>query len=288
MVSSNIIVGVPPGVQDQQSERKPSLFADMRAGAADIRQGWEHRQVWRALALNDVTTRYRRTVLGPFWLTLQMAMWVIGIGLLYSQLFQRPIETFLPFVAAGILMWSFLSGITVEGGSVFIAAQGYIKSAALPLSTYAYRVTMHQIILFLHSMVVIFAVLIVFGVVPSWSATWSVPLSFALATVNGFMACLWLGCATARFRDIQPFTAATMSLLMFLSPVFWSPGQLNRPAWAVAWNPYAWFIQTFREGLIGEAVVWPWWFLIFGLTVVNAAVTLIVFGRCRRRIAYWV
>lgn len=288
MVQSTIIVG-PRAVDGGQAKAKShSLVADIRSALTDIRQGWAHREVWRALAFNDITTRYRRTILGPFWLTLQMAMWIVGIGLLYSQLFKLDIVTFLPFVATGILMWSFLSGVTVEGGSAFIGSQGYVRSTSLPLSTYAYQVTLRQMILFLHSAVVIFVLLIALRVVPSWPAIWTVPLCCGLAAINGFLLCLWLGPASTRFRDLQPFTAAAMNLLMFLSPVFWSPGQLGRPVWALAWNPFAWFLQAFREGLLAEPTVGIWWVLIGGLTVVNAVVALVVFGRSRHRIAYWV
>lgn len=282
-----IIVGRRPTVAMPAPET-PTLTRSMSGALTDIRQGWARRDVWRALALNDITTRYRRTILGPFWLTLQMAMWIVGIGLLYSQLFKLDTVTFLPFVATGLLMWSFLSGVTAEGGSAFINSQGYVKSTSLPLSTYAYQVTLRQMILFLHSAVVILILLVALRTVPSWQALYTVPLSCGLAVVNGFFVCLWLGPATTRFRDLQPFTAAAINLLMFLSPVFWSPGQLDRPVWALAWNPFAWFLQAFREGLVAGPIGLSWWVFIGVFTIGNVIVALVVFGRSRHRIAYWV
>ena len=37
-------------------------------------------QLWAYLGLQDIKLRYRRSILGPFWITLSMAMTIIGGG----------------------------------------------------------------------------------------------------------------------------------------------------------------------------------------------------------------
>ena len=45
-----------------------------------------------SLAWHDVTSRYRGSVLGPFWITLSMGLMVLGIGFLYASLFNLPLH----------------------------------------------------------------------------------------------------------------------------------------------------------------------------------------------------
>ena len=43
--------------------------------------------LWIRLGWNDILYRYRRSTLGPFWSTANIAITVIALGLVYSQLF---------------------------------------------------------------------------------------------------------------------------------------------------------------------------------------------------------
>src|SRR5580692_7735728 len=68
-----------------------------RAGAwADIVTGVVLWRLWGRLGWNDILQRYRRSVLGPFWLTASMAIMVVSLGVIYAELFNQPIDDFLP------------------------------------------------------------------------------------------------------------------------------------------------------------------------------------------------
>ena len=45
--------------------------------------GW---RTWWLMASQDIRLRYKRSAIGPFWLSVAMAVQVIGIGLLFSQI----------------------------------------------------------------------------------------------------------------------------------------------------------------------------------------------------------
>ena len=50
-------------------------------------------------------SRYRGSILGPFWITLSMGLMVVGIGVLYANLFGVALHDFMPFVALGIVFF---------------------------------------------------------------------------------------------------------------------------------------------------------------------------------------
>jgi len=90
-------------------------FRDLRAsiGRADL--------AW-SLAWHDVSSRYRGSILGPFWITLSMGLMVVGIGVVYANLFGIALKDFLPLVALGIVFFGSISGTVTEGCETFVQA----------------------------------------------------------------------------------------------------------------------------------------------------------------------
>src|SRR5690606_38293826 len=85
------------------------------------------------LGWQDVRQRYRRSVLGPFWLTISMGIMIFTIGVVFGHIFKTPMQEFLPFLAIGLILWGFISSVITEGCMGFIAAEGIIKQLPIPL-----------------------------------------------------------------------------------------------------------------------------------------------------------
>ena len=64
---------------------------------------------WWTLACNDVRLRYRRTTLGPLWITVGLAATVSSVGLLYGSLFGNRLSDYLPYFATGLVVWAFIA-----------------------------------------------------------------------------------------------------------------------------------------------------------------------------------
>ncbi len=64
--------------------------------------------------LQDIKQRYRRSVLGPLWISITMAVIATAMGILYGALFGADLPMFLPYVATGLLIWNFINGAVLE------------------------------------------------------------------------------------------------------------------------------------------------------------------------------
>ena len=89
-----------------------SLGAQMRAAAGDVAEGIRRWRSWTYLAVESVKNQYRRTVIGPWWLTLQTAAYVFGLAILFGAIFRRPLDEFVPYVAGGFIGFQLLAGLT--------------------------------------------------------------------------------------------------------------------------------------------------------------------------------
>ena len=85
-----------------------------RLALADIVDGARNYPVWWILAWQDIRQRYRRSVLGPFWITLTMMATIAGMGPLYAALLKIDARDFIPYLALGLIAWGLVSSIILE------------------------------------------------------------------------------------------------------------------------------------------------------------------------------
>ena len=100
----------------------------------DLVAGFGKRELWLHLGWQDIKQRYRRSVLGPFWITIATGATAVAMGLLYSKLFKLPLAEHLPYVTLGLIIWNLINAAILEGADVFVANEGLIKQLPTPLS----------------------------------------------------------------------------------------------------------------------------------------------------------
>jgi len=266
-----------------------------RKAADDLAGGWRQRQLWGHLGWQDIRQRYRRSVLGPIWITISMAVTAVALGILYAGLFDTELSLMLPHVLVGFIVWAFISGCIAEGSEVFIANEGLIKHLPAPLSVHVYRLVWRHTLFFAHNMAVYAVMLFVFPQALKWTAVAVVP-ALVLLALNGAWVALSVGIITTRFRDILPITQSIVQLMFFLTPIVWIYDELvNSPNPAIAerarlaeFNPFLHFVEIIRRPLLGQDQLWRHWVVVLAITVVGWALTLVVLRRYRSRISYWV
>ena len=260
--------------------------AQFLSAIADFRSGLALWRLWVRLGWNDILHRYRRSVLGPFWLTASMGIMVIVPGVLYARLFQARIENFLPFLCVGLLVWNLVSSFLTEGGDLFVGAKSYIKQIRLPYSVYVYRSAWSKLIVFAHNSLVYAGVMLYFGLWPGRAGLLAMP-GLLVVVVNGALAGLLVGMASARFRDIPQIILSSVPILFFVTPIMWKP-ELLRDQTLVTFNPFYHLIEIVRAPLLGTVPSPDTYFAVMVMTLVNVAISGAIFARFRSRISYWV
>lgn len=253
---------------------------------SDVAAGMRHRNVWAMLAWAEIRQRYRRSTLGPFWLTLSMAITIAGMGPLYGRLFNQNISSYIAFLAVGLVVWTLISGIILESSAGFVASEGFIKEFNLPLSVYILRVVWRNLIVFAHNFVVVVVVLLFFPPSLGWSLV-IVPISLFLIAINGLLVGLLLGIFCTRFRDIQQIVQSVVSIVFFLTPVMWRPEMLGNKAWILNFNPFYFFVESVRAPLLGNPIGAPVWLGLGTTTIALSVLAMAFYGKYRHKIAYW-
>lgn len=240
------------------------------------------------LGLQDVRQRYRRSKLGPFWITISMGVMIGMIGLIFGQVMNNPMHDYLPFLATGIIFWTFISSSVTEGASSFIDGQGMIRQLNLPLTLYPMRVIWRNIIILGHNLLILPIAMMVVGKGLSWNIFWMIP-GFVILVVNVFWVSLFLGVVCTRFRDMPQIVNSLLQVLFYLTPVIWMPGALSGKTKMMILepNPVYHLIELVRAPVLGHMPTIMNWGVGIGLALLGLFVSFAFFGQYRKRIAYW-
>ena len=258
-----------------------------RAALEDLWKGLGRYDMWSRFASHDIRQRFRRSVLGPFWLTFSMGIMVAALGLVFGTLFQQDIRETLPYIATGLIFWGLLTSCISEGTTIFIGNESYIRNVPLPLSVHVYRMLMRNVIIWAFNMVIYLLVLLFFGISPGWTVLLVIPGMVFFAINMSWMA-LAAGILSTRYRDIPQVIMNLIQVVFFVTPVFWSIEALpTRPAF-VHFNPMYHLLEVVRAPLLGKVPSVESWISVTALTIVGLVVSAYLYRRAYARIAYWV
>ena len=283
MTNSN---GVVMPSRDVAAARRQDKLSALDLAVGDLVAGLQGWRLWGLMGWNDIRERYRRSMLGPFWLTLSMGILVGTLGLLYGVLFGIPIDEYLPFLALGFLAWALISGVITDGCTVFIDSEHFIKQIKLPLSTFVYRILWRNYIIFAHNFVIYLVVAVVFGIWPGMAALLLLP-GLGLLAINAVWIGLLFGMVCTRFRDVPQIVTSLLQVAFFLTPVIWMPELLGNRIALVHANPFFHFIELVRAPLLGHIPGALTWTVTVALTVGGWVLTLVFLRRFRNRVPYW-
>ncbi len=255
---------------------------------ADFIDGMTAWRMWGRLGWQEIKRRYRRTVIGPFWNTLSLGIFMVALGIVWSALWHQNPKTYMPFLASGLLAWNMVAAIVSEGCVTFVAGEGLIKQLRFPYSLLACSVAWRNLIVFFHNLVIFLAVAVYGGVHPTKATLLAVPGLF-LIWFNGVWVATVLGMICARYRDIQQVIISILQISMFVTPIFFTTEQLGprlTKYFATA-NPLYQYVDIVRSPLLGKYPTMLTWEFVFVGTIVGWGVTLWTYSRFRRRVAYW-
>ena len=84
----------------------------MNLAISDLKNSCKNHKLWRTFGYYEILTKFRRSIIGPFWLTLSMVIFIICLCIIMSSIFNQKIEDFtLSFQEEDILVL-YTDGVT--------------------------------------------------------------------------------------------------------------------------------------------------------------------------------
>ncbi|WP_282009512.1 ABC transporter permease [Brevundimonas aveniformis] len=253
---------------------------------SDFSAVWKDWRVWFLLANQDVELRYRRSLLGPFWISLAMFSLILGIALLYSQIFEQPFRDYVIFIGTGLLVWTLISGLLTDGSQAVIEVERYLRATRIPTTVLAARNAYRSSLILIHNALPILVLIL-------WIRH-GLPLTSLLAIpgvmiilVFGFGATMVLAPLSARFRDLPQLIASVMQLMFFITPLFWRPSQLATDHPVVQFNPLHHLVEIVRQPLEGHLPTPTNYLVAIGVAVAALLLGAATIQASRKKMFFW-
>lgn len=259
-----------------------NLASALKDFVASLKQ-W---RVWIFWAQHELHQRYRRSFLGPLWISFTMAFHILAMGVVWAILFHVPYQIYIPYIGLGLVMWTLVSNIMAEGATCFIASQGLITQTVRPLPTYFFQMLYRNVLNFGHNFIVFIIIAFVFHVVPSAQVVF-LPIAFLLMLLGVGWIGLVFGIASVRYRDVPNLIQSLLVVLIFVTPIMFQKKDLAAAPFIVQLNPLYHLIEIVRAPLLGQTATLADWIWSVAFTFVGWCFTLVLYGRYRTRIAYW-
>jgi ABC-type polysaccharide/polyol phosphate export permease len=270
------VPGVPPG--QGLNPALEELFSLVR-----------HWEQWGVLAWADTKFRYRRTTIGPIWITLSLAATIFSVGILYGTILgSGDLSQYLPYFAIGMIIWAYLSSTMIMGCLVFIQAGSIIKAMPVPLVLHVYRMLAGAIIVLAHNALLIVLLWLLFRWPIGWVTLLALP-GLALDTIALFGITLTFSIVCTRFRDLHQIISNILQLLFFVTPIIWAPASLRgeKLQFVLYLNPLYYLVEVVRKPLLGVLPNVTIWAVAGSIALASLVIGTTFYVRFRHRVAFW-
>ncbi len=245
-----------------------------------------HWRTWFLMGNQDVSMRYRRSIVGPFWISLSLAALVCGLALVYGQIFNQPFDEFLRYLSAGFLVWFLFAALINEGCNIVLDAEAQLRSVPISVPVLSARLVYRNWVVFLHNLLVVLTVLVLLRSPLEVTALWAIPGVF-LVLLIGYFAAIVLGPVCARFRDVPQVVANVTQIAFFVSPVLWMPSQGRVDPAITLYNPLYHMLELVRTPLLGGMPAELNWIVTIGFLAVVMLLAFVTLAVSRKRLYLW-
>lgn len=259
------------------------MGSDIQKALADLGAAIRMRQVWIALAREDIGDQHRRTALGPVWLLLNY----LAFAGTFIYVFHRGSdEGYVPHVATGLWVWFYMMETINSSVSLFSREESLIKGTVLPLTVYIMRLTMQSLIRSGYAFVGCLVILALHGIplTPGWG--WAIPGLLLIVAVTP-AAVTNFAIIGAFLPDSQYIVNNIMRVGMFLTPVFWIYDGIGGIRHAFYyWNPLTYFIEIVRIPVMTGELPLLSLLISTAIGIGSWIVAIILLARYRKKIVF--
>ncbi len=232
---------------------------------------WNSRYFWTHLALADIRTKYRRSMLGLAWALIQPLTLTLLLAFIMGNFFHAPINDYAPFIFSGLIIWEFITSSAVTGCMSFINAEGYIKQFTHPLMIYTLRNVIPSMINLLCAFVGLVMWVLIWNP-GNFGLSWlSLATAFPLLFFFAWPICTITAFVGVRFRDLSQLILIFLQIVYYVSPIFFMPKLFINAhlGFLIEFNPIYHLLNLFRkpllEGNVPAAADYFYVFLAIGL-----------------------
>ncbi len=211
---------------------------------------WSHRELLRALVSRNLKMRYQRSILGFVWTLLNPLLTVLILVLVFQAILRMNVPQYWAFLISGYFPWVFVLH-TLGTSATQVTGHSYMsRSLAFPSEVLVLSGVLSRLVEFAAEMVLVVIALVVFRHHAVPLSLVVLPLVIVVQLLLATGLALPIAALGVFFRDVEHALPVALTLLSFLSPVYYPASYVPRTAQAIyALNPFAGLMELYHTVL---------------------------------------
>ena len=275
--------------QTPELHRKPEFKDNLVKAWHDLINSFVHWRIFGIMGINDIRKRYARSRVGQFWLTISLAINIFTMGVVWSYLFKMPVAQYLPFLAVGTILWTYISTCIIEGTNLYIISSSYLRELNIPKITYLNSLIVRNIIVLGHNILVLIPIYFFFSIPISFINIIFSVIGLITASIFLFPVIIFISLVSLRFRDLPNIIASIMQIAFYVTPIMWNVNLMpERFQPYIILNPFAVFLSICRDPLFSIDTPISYWIAAIIYIILAWLIGFLLFSKFRTRIIYWI
>lgn len=237
----------------------------------DLGELWEYRDLLYFLTVRDIKAKYAQSVLGVGWAILNPLLQAFIFTVVFGNLADLDSDgvPYLLFNYTALVAWTYFSGVLSVSTGSLIKDRGMLGKVYFPRLVLPFSAALGNVIDLVIGFVVLFILLLVYGMVPGWEVVF-LPLLLLILLMAGLGLGTLMAALAVQFRDVQYAMPLLVRVLIYAAPVVYSI-QLIPEAYRLAYaiNPLVGVIEGMRAMFLSTGPM-PWHYIAIGGAVAFA------------------
>jgi lipopolysaccharide transport system permease protein len=253
----------------------------------NLRELWSYRELLYFLTWRDIKVRYKQTVLGVAWAILQPVVSMVVFTLFFGKLAHMPSDgiPYPIFAYAGLLPWTFVSTAVSGAGDSLVGSAALVTKVYFPRLVIPFSAVCAALVDFAIASVVLFAMMLWYGVGFHWQMLMLPPLALTAALLAAAVG-MWMSALNVKYRDVRYALPFLIQVWMFATPIIYPASIVpGRWRWTLAFNPLSGVIEGFRSALFGRPFPWGDMLATAVITLAGLTYAAYAFRRMEREFA---
>ena len=271
---------ISPPIYDSAAQRN--------SAAEEFTQVWRYRDLIFQLVRRDVTSRYKRSILGIAWTMLNPLGMMIILSIVFSQVFHTVVG-YAVYVLSGIIIWNFFSQTTSAAINSLVWGGDLFRRIYLPHSVFAISAVGTGLVNLMFALVPLFGVMLVIGV-DIRPTVLIAPLAMLPVACFALGIGLLISTIGIYFPDVVEMYHIVLTAWFYLTPIIYPIERLPENVRVLlAFNPLLYLVDLFRLPLYyGELPSLNYWLGTLLISLAVLAIGWVAFTKKSNEFAYHV
>ncbi len=224
---------------------------------AELLELLRYRDLLRLMVVRNITTRYKRSVLGVVWTLLNPLLTMAVLTVAFSSLFRFQLKNYSIYLLSGLLFWAFFSQATMSAMSSLVWGGQLLKRIYIPRTIFSVSAIGTALVNLLLSLVPLALIMLVLRH-PFRPVLLFLPVSILLLAMFALGVALFMSTMAAYFSDVVDMYQVFLSIWFYVTPIIYPKEILPaKVAWYLNLNPLYHLLELFRAPIYAGAIPGP-------------------------------